>query len=73
MQAMLELAPAVVEYLPASQETHVAEDVAVTVPEYFPAGHCVHTCASSNEYAPAGHASTPTVTTPVCSVRVNAL
>jgi hypothetical protein len=70
VQVKLELAPTASEYLPASQETHAAEDDADTVPEYLPAGHSVHVCASSSEYPPAGHASTPTVTTLV-STRVS--
>jgi hypothetical protein len=70
VQVKLELAPAASEYLPASHDTQVAELTAVTVVENLPAGHSVHVCASSNEYPPAGQASTPTVTALV-SARVS--
>jgi hypothetical protein len=49
MQVLLEFAPTVPEYLPASHEMHVSTELAVLVDEYLPAGHAVHVCASSYE------------------------
>ena len=51
-------APAVAEYVPAGQFTHVEESVAPTAVEYFPAAHFVHAVTDVAprvvEYVPAG-------------------
>ena len=51
------LAPAVLEYVPAGQETHVLALVAPATPEYAPAGQLTHALALlapvTAEYAPA--------------------
>ena len=43
------MAPNASEYLPDSQEMHVLELLATTLPEYLPIWQAVHVCASASE------------------------
>lgn len=56
-QVELELAPSVLDQLPASHDTHADSDVADTAVEYLPAAHLTHVSELGGAHVPAAHES----------------